>query len=119
MGHINEPLVKVYAHLDSHGRAVISKLPPAEIENQWHILGEIINGYFSLEERPLAILRSKISIFKALSSAGNLAWEQHRWRRGHEFFLLARRYTILKTWLRMYLKSVIRVVKRIILFPLK
>jgi glycosyltransferase involved in cell wall biosynthesis len=117
MGHIAEPLVMVYAHLDSHGRAALSKYPPAEIERQWRVMGDKINSYFSDDERPAAILRSRGSGFNGLCAAGNLAWEQRRWRRGHEFFLLARRYTNLQTWIAMYVKSVLRAIKRTILHP--
>ena len=38
-------------------------------------------------------------------------------RRGHGFFLLARSYTNLQIWIAMYVKSVLRVVKRTIAYP--
>ena len=39
------------------------------------------------------------------------------WRRGHVFFFLARSYTNFQTWIAMYVKSVLRVVKCTILHP--
>jgi glycosyltransferase involved in cell wall biosynthesis len=93
MGHINEPLVKMTAHIDSYGRVVLSKLPPAEIEKQWRVVGDKINSYFSYKEKPTIIEKSRISGFNALSSAAYLAWCQKRWIRGHQFMALAAGYS--------------------------
>ncbi len=115
MGHIDEPLVKVYAHKDSYGRAAISKDTPVEIEHQWRTQNERIASYFHPKDRAKATRGMDRSMFNGLSSAGNLAWTQHRWRRGHTFFLLTRKYTNLPTWAAMYAKSVLRVLRHTLL----
>lgn len=115
MGHIGVPLVNVYAHLDSHGRAAISYLPPTEIHRQWCMIGDNINSYFPPEAREKAMQRSRRGGFNALTAAGNLAWAQHRWMRGNQFLKLAKQYTRLPTWTVMYVKSILLVIKRTIL----
>jgi glycosyltransferase involved in cell wall biosynthesis len=114
MGHINEPLVKVIAHIDSFGRAAISKLPPAAIEEQWNSIGNQIISYFPPEDKPTAIRISKGSRFDALSAAAYLAWCQKRWFRGHQFMLLAKRYTSFSHWIVMYFKILLWSMKSVI-----
>jgi glycosyltransferase involved in cell wall biosynthesis len=113
-GHINEPLVKVTAHIDSYGRAALSELPPATIEKQWEVLGDKIISYFPPEDQPTIRKASKMSGFNGLSAAADIAWRQRRWIRGHRFFLLARKYTTFTTWVKRYILFLLKSVKFVV-----
>ncbi|MCX6053812.1 MAG: glycosyltransferase family 2 protein [Chloroflexi bacterium] len=117
MGHVSEPLVNVYGHLDSYGRAALSKSSPSEIENQWSMIGDKIISYFPTVEREIAIEKSKISMFNGLNAAGILAWQQHRWQRGREFMFQARKYTSFQNWVTNYIKNILRLILYTIKHP--
>jgi hypothetical protein len=117
MGHIPEPLVKVNIRSNSGGAWIRSTLDPLELERQWRMLGDKIVAYFPKQDQSIATQGIRRSGFNALTTCATEAFAQQRWRRGHEFFLLARRYTNLQTWMAMYVKSVLRVVKHMILPP--
>jgi len=114
MGHISEPLVKVVSHIDSYGRAALSKLPPAVILKQWEDLGNKIISYFSTEQQAILSEKSKISGFNALSAAAYLAWCQQRWIRGHQFMMLAIKYSSFFDWILVYGKNLLRSIKYVI-----
>jgi glycosyltransferase involved in cell wall biosynthesis len=117
MGHIDEPLVKVFAHIDSYGRMALSKLPPKEISRQWKLIGDTVIGYFPPEHRKTAENISKSSGFRALLAATEVAFHQKRFLRGIQFFALAFNYTDLINWTYYLGKFCFRLAKKIVKAP--
>jgi glycosyltransferase involved in cell wall biosynthesis len=114
LGHIDEPLVKVTLHNDSYGKISLSQLPPAVIEAQWRALGDKIISYFPPEDQLVAIGKSKISGLNALSTAAYIAWCQKRWFRGHQFMILAARYSTFHHFLLRYIINLLKSFKYIL-----
>lgn len=111
IGHIATPLIKVYAHIDSHGRAALSSLPPASIESQWAKQGDKIVSYFDESEREKARRSQRRSLFSALCAAGELAWYQGRWERGLKFFMLSKKNVASRIWLKKIIRSLLSSMK--------
>jgi len=109
MGHINEPLVKVYIRMDSSGDIILREGDPKAIAEQWKNIGEKIIKYFPIEDQIFANRLSKISGFKAFTTAAYIAWKYHHWKKGHEYMILAGDYANPIKWLLKYIEVSLRV----------
>lgn len=108
IGHINEPLIEVYAHEAS------ARSPVSRYENDWVMLDKMVCSYYPGERQADLLPKMLRGMTEGFWSLGSQLWNQGEWRRGLEFMLAGQKYLSRSVWWSRFLRySVLAIPRRI------